>query len=279
MSQTKFYTEYTQTGNTSLMLEDVVMIDKTNKRIGVGVTSAAWSIDQKIVVSGGTIRIVDGSQSNGYVLTSDANGVGTWQTIDNSFATDPDFYWDSATNTSYIPNIWMTGSTLTMTNVDTVADNGTKLVLDGNVVKEVTNITTGTSGTSGTSGVGSPGSSGTSGVGSPGSSGTSGTYPERSFTWVVSSPGPGVILGPRLNASYAPTVANAYVQNNTSATFNIYYGAIGSTSSLFGSDIVATTGGASGKTGSSVSAGDWLALYIASASGTVNQLVVTLTGT
>jgi uncharacterized protein (TIGR02145 family) len=54
---------------------NMLFIDGTNNRVGVG-TGAP---DATFQVNG-SFKLVDGNQSNGKVLTSDANGVATWQT-------------------------------------------------------------------------------------------------------------------------------------------------------------------------------------------------------
>lgn len=58
---------------------------KSSGNIGIGTVAPATKLD---VQSGGTsvapiaaIKIVDGNQNNGYVLTSDATGIGTWKAI------------------------------------------------------------------------------------------------------------------------------------------------------------------------------------------------------
>ena len=48
--------------------------------IGFGTTSPSYPVDIETTINGAGIKINDGNQAAGYVLTSDANGVGTWQT-------------------------------------------------------------------------------------------------------------------------------------------------------------------------------------------------------
>ncbi|WP_131701441.1 hypothetical protein [Chryseobacterium sp. FH2] len=57
---------------------DALMTLNKNGRVGIGTTSPTNVLDVRST-SNGAIRIVDGTQSNGAVLTSDANGVGTWK--------------------------------------------------------------------------------------------------------------------------------------------------------------------------------------------------------
>lgn len=55
-------------------------VDAANDRVGIGV--AAPTARMHIVSpTSGALRLVDGTQSAGHVLTSDANGVGTWQIL------------------------------------------------------------------------------------------------------------------------------------------------------------------------------------------------------
>jgi hypothetical protein len=51
-----------------------IFVDAGNDRVGIGTATPST----KLHVNGG-FRLVDGTQQSGYVLTSDANGVGTWQ--------------------------------------------------------------------------------------------------------------------------------------------------------------------------------------------------------
>ena len=85
----------------------------------------------------GSIRMVDGTEQNGYVLTSDADGVGTWQASSGGGGATIDPYqdegnvtsitWDvSGTSTNY--EATLTGvTTLTMSNVRN-GDYGTLIV-------------------------------------------------------------------------------------------------------------------------------------------------------
>lgn len=53
--------------------------DSTNKRLGLGTSSPSATLTVL-----GNVKIVDGTQSNGKVLTSDANGLASWQTAGSS---------------------------------------------------------------------------------------------------------------------------------------------------------------------------------------------------
>jgi hypothetical protein len=149
---------------------------------------------------------------------------------------------------------------------------------------------TGTSGYSGYSGIsgvnGASGYSGYSGIsgvtgasGYSGYSGISGSTGSsaKTFTWVIAAPTTGVILGPRLNASATPSSVYAYVSNATNVVFNIYHGAVGSTTNLLTSNLTATTSesSTSGFSGT-LASGDWMMLNIVSVSGTPGQLTATI---
>jgi len=179
-------------------------------------------------------------------------------------------------------------------DVGVVEAGGTSnyLILDGTRIKQTTvypgtsgtSGITGVAGTSGTSGSGVAGTSGTSGSGVAGTSGTSGSgSSDRSFTWVVANPSSGKygsnILGPRLSSAATPSSVWSYTQFNTSVAFDIYYGNIGSTTSILSSPpIISLTGGTSTTSfsTSTVTAGSWLILNVSAVDGTPGQVVVTL---
>ncbi len=55
----------------------VLDIDATNARVGIGTTAPAAKL-HVVSATAGAVRIVDGTQAAGRVLTSDANGIGMW---------------------------------------------------------------------------------------------------------------------------------------------------------------------------------------------------------
>ncbi|MBS1625767.1 MAG: collagen-like protein [Bacteroidetes bacterium] len=56
-----------------------VVMNTTNGYWGIGTATPNYRLSVNNGTTNGAIQIVDGTQAAGYVLTSDANGVGTWQ--------------------------------------------------------------------------------------------------------------------------------------------------------------------------------------------------------
>ncbi|MFC1476216.1 tail fiber domain-containing protein, partial [Candidatus Zixiibacteriota bacterium] len=72
--------DYGTDANTDIGTKHVMTIDGGgNGRVGINTTDPSEELD---VV--GNIKMVDGNEADGYVLTSDANGVGTWQAANAS---------------------------------------------------------------------------------------------------------------------------------------------------------------------------------------------------
>ena len=106
----------------------------TRGNVGINIKTPT----EKLHISGGTIRIEDGTEQSGYVLTSNANGVATWQASSGGVSLDPynnvgsattatSLTWDvSGTSTNY--EVTLTGNTtLLLTNVRN-GDYGTLIV-------------------------------------------------------------------------------------------------------------------------------------------------------
>ncbi|MCS3870400.1 hypothetical protein J3D55_003316 [Chryseobacterium ginsenosidimutans] len=87
--------------------------------IGIGTTNPATRLEVYNGTTNGAIKIVDGTQGEGKVLTSDANGLGTWQSpkalavmgvmgggYDLPFESDSNFYYTGATIT-LPPGKWL----------------------------------------------------------------------------------------------------------------------------------------------------------------------------
>lgn len=64
-------------GATASQPSDDVIID-ANGRLGAGVTVPAAKVDLSAAVVGGALRIADGTEGVGKILTSDANGAASW---------------------------------------------------------------------------------------------------------------------------------------------------------------------------------------------------------
>ncbi|WP_374461766.1 beta strand repeat-containing protein [Chryseobacterium taeanense] len=96
-------------------------VDAVNNRVGIGTSSPSTKLEINSSTSG-AIKLVDGTQSNGRVLTSDANGVGTWQS--------------PSTNSFSFTNI----NSLSLPTWDTVYGPTTRLtVINGPIVNNVNN--------------------------------------------------------------------------------------------------------------------------------------------
>jgi hypothetical protein len=90
--------------------------DDNNSRVGIGTLAPT----EKLQVSG-RIRMVDGNQGAGKVLTSDANGVGTWQNLNDVkyFAETTKSNASNLTQFSYVPF----GSSIISNNVTVNGNN------------------------------------------------------------------------------------------------------------------------------------------------------------
>ncbi|GEN74387.1 hypothetical protein [Chryseobacterium hagamense] len=56
-------------------------VDAVNNRVGIGTSSPSAKLEVNNGTTPGALKITDGTQGEGKVLTSDANGVGTWRTM------------------------------------------------------------------------------------------------------------------------------------------------------------------------------------------------------
>jgi len=74
--------------------------------VGIGVNAPATILDINNGTTAGAIKIVDGAQGDGKILTSDANGVGTWRTIGaqtgNGTIPTSDVVWQANSGWKYI---------------------------------------------------------------------------------------------------------------------------------------------------------------------------------
>ena len=100
-------------GTSALETNTRLTIDASGN-VGIGTTSPSTKLHLD-----GTFRLVDGNQSNGKVLTSDANGVATWQTASG-------------------------GSLPAGTSGQTLRHDGTNWVANSNIFNNGTNVGIGT---------------------------------------------------------------------------------------------------------------------------------------
>jgi hypothetical protein len=118
MGETKHYTEYTSTGNTSLLIEDVIYLQKSNEYIGIG-KSPSTQLDVR-----GQIRLITGTTNqegeirykDTYLWINTGGTINDWDKLargeDFNASTDPRFYYDDTYNILYVDNIIIgTGST------------------------------------------------------------------------------------------------------------------------------------------------------------------------
>jgi hypothetical protein len=114
-------------GATPSKASDDVLIDAEG-RLGAGVAIPAAKVDLSATAEGGALRIADGTQGDGKVLVSGANGAGSWITLSSAI------WWyasltSSATlgyttgTTPYRPFVSYTGSSGSQDSVDRT--NGT----------------------------------------------------------------------------------------------------------------------------------------------------------
>ena len=82
---------------------NTVSVDATNNRVGIGTAAPTNKLEINNGSTAGAVKIVDGTQADGRVLTSDANGVGTWKPM--AFSSSIEGTWlinnkNAATNNS-----------------------------------------------------------------------------------------------------------------------------------------------------------------------------------
>ena len=125
---------------------------------GSGVTRGNVGINTKTPTEKlhveGSIKMVDGNESSGYVLTSDANGVGSWQSFSGSTFWDPTgsggISADTSINTVYVPTLNIS-SVPTGTTISILAITSGGTVVDGtNMYGEICKSCSGTFTSSGT---------------------------------------------------------------------------------------------------------------------------------
>jgi hypothetical protein len=109
-----------------------------NVTIGMDTTGSTTTQTLQIGEVGGvaTLKYVDGNQSDGYILTSDDDGIATWQFIDtlwsggtgaNSAVLVNSNITSSLPNTVYVPDLVIDG----LTSTDPIATNASGLIVAG----------------------------------------------------------------------------------------------------------------------------------------------------
>lgn len=74
------FTSTATTGTSHFQVDgNTLNVDAVNNRIGLGVSAPTTKLHIDNGTTPGAIRIVDGTQGEGKILVSDANGVGTWR--------------------------------------------------------------------------------------------------------------------------------------------------------------------------------------------------------
>lgn len=137
--------------------------DNVNRRLGIGVATPTARLDIL-----GNIKIADGTQGLGKVLTSDANGLATWQTpaagisgsgaagyltlwsSANSLSANTNLYWDNTNNRLGLGNNLPVASLDIAGNIkiaDGTQGNGKVLTSDANGIASWQNVPQGISGT------------------------------------------------------------------------------------------------------------------------------------
>lgn len=75
-----FFNSSATTGTSHFRVDgSTFSVDAVNNRVGLGVVAPTTKLHVNNGTTPGAIRIVDGTQGEGKVLVSDANGVGTWR--------------------------------------------------------------------------------------------------------------------------------------------------------------------------------------------------------
>ncbi|MEY8758934.1 hypothetical protein [Chryseobacterium tongliaoense] len=74
------FTSSATTGTSHFQIDNTTLnVDAVNNRVGLGTAAPATRLDINNGTTPGAIKIADGTQAEGRVLVSDANGTGTWR--------------------------------------------------------------------------------------------------------------------------------------------------------------------------------------------------------
>ncbi len=81
-TNTMAFTSSATSGTSHFTVDNATFnVDAVNDRVGIGTNSPAARLEVNNGSTPGAVKIVDGTQGEGKVLTSDANGVGTWRSM------------------------------------------------------------------------------------------------------------------------------------------------------------------------------------------------------
>lgn len=103
-TNTMAFTSSATSGTSHFTVDNSTLnVDAANHRVGIGTNSPATKLEINSGSNAGAVKITDGTQGEGKVLTSDANGVGTWRTM--AFSSNVEGTWlinnsQAATNNS-----------------------------------------------------------------------------------------------------------------------------------------------------------------------------------
>lgn len=95
-----------------------IVITKDSSKVGIGTINPISKLE---VI--GDIKIVDGTQGNGKVMTSDATGKGSWQNISNLIISQKDSTTSSNGLSSFGKDVQLGGSLEKSTSINTTATN------------------------------------------------------------------------------------------------------------------------------------------------------------
>ncbi|WP_346983679.1 hypothetical protein [Chryseobacterium sp. POE27] len=99
-ANTLAFTSTATTGTSHFTVDGSTLnVDAVNNRLGIGTSSPSTKLEINSSTSG-AIKIVDGTQGDGKVLVSDANGLGTWK---NASTTSGTLIYSGAATTRYVP--------------------------------------------------------------------------------------------------------------------------------------------------------------------------------
>ncbi|WP_294251508.1 hypothetical protein [uncultured Chryseobacterium sp.] len=81
-NNTMAFTSSATSGTSHFTVDDATFnVNAVNDRVGIGTNNPTARLEVNNGSTAGAVKIVDGTQGEGKVLTSDASGVGTWRTM------------------------------------------------------------------------------------------------------------------------------------------------------------------------------------------------------